>query len=79
MIYENLNAGCGKIVSCNQLNLQAMCKHEEKICPRCAKRFECKAGSITECQCYGIKLSDEERAFVEDCYDDCRAGIAYSN
>jgi len=48
-----------------------MCKHEEKNCPRCSKQFECKAGSITECQCFGIKLSSEERAFIEDCYSDC--------
>jgi len=45
--------------------------HEEKYCPRCGKRFECKAGSITACQCYGIPLSDEERAFIENRYSDC--------
>ena len=48
-----------------------MCQHEEKICPRCTKRFECKSGSITQCQCSGIKLSNEEKAFIEDCYGDC--------
>ncbi|HEV8270045.1 MAG TPA: cysteine-rich CWC family protein [Chitinophagaceae bacterium] len=45
--------------------------HEEKHCPRCGNRFECKAGSITACQCYGIGLSNEERAFIEERYSDC--------
>jgi len=45
--------------------------HEEKSCPRCNKPFECKAGDITQCQCYGIQLSVEERAFVEARYKDC--------
>jgi len=49
-----------------------MCKHEEKNCPRCGTGFECKVGSITECQCYGIVLSSEERAFIEEHYNnDC--------
>ena len=48
-----------------------MCAHEEKICPRCSSKFECKLGSITECQCFGISLTTEERAFIESMYDDC--------
>jgi hypothetical protein len=48
-----------------------MCSHEEKNCPRCSKKFECKVGSITECQCYGISLTAEENAFVKSRYDDC--------
>ncbi len=48
-----------------------MCMHEEKICPRCGTGFECKLGSITECQCYGIALNNEERAFIEVRYNDC--------
>jgi hypothetical protein len=48
-----------------------MCMHEEKICPRCQMEFECKLGTITECQCNGITLNDEERAFIEERYDDC--------
>jgi len=48
-----------------------MCMHEMKICPRCSKTFECKVGSITECQCYSIQLSNEERMFIEECFDDC--------
>jgi hypothetical protein len=45
--------------------------HEEKICPRCGNGFECKLGSITECQCSGIVLNNEERAFIEERYNDC--------
>jgi len=48
-----------------------MCAHEHKICPRCSNKFECKLGSITECQCYGISLTLEENAFIQSRYDDC--------
>ncbi|MFT4154782.1 cysteine-rich CWC family protein [Parafilimonas sp.] len=45
--------------------------HEEKVCPRCGCVFECKAGDITQCQCYGIQFSLEERVFIEERYRDC--------
>lgn len=48
-----------------------MCKHEEKECPRCGNGFECKVGNIGECQCAGVQLSIEERAFIETRYNDC--------
>jgi hypothetical protein len=48
-----------------------MCKHEEKSCPRCQAPFECKVGDITQCQCYGVNLSAEERIFIENKYNDC--------
>lgn len=48
-----------------------MCLHETKTCPRCSKNFECKPGSITQCQCYGIALTAEQRAYVEQRYNDC--------
>lgn len=48
-----------------------MCKHEEKCCPRCKVAFECKAGSIMQCQCMATQLSVEERAYIEAKYDDC--------
>jgi len=29
-------------------------------------------GSITECQCYGVELNDEERGFIEELFgEDC--------
>lgn len=51
-----------------------MCKHEEKICPRCNKGFECKTGDILKCQCYGIELSEAEESFIKSTYNDCLCG-----
>jgi Cysteine-rich CWC len=48
-----------------------MCKHEEKYCPRCCSSFECKAGTIMQCQCGTIQLSLEERVYVESKFEDC--------
>src|ERR1700733_6909430 len=47
-----------------------MCKHEEKYCPRCKAAFECKVGGIAQCQCFGIGLTPEEKAFLENRYED---------
>ncbi len=48
-----------------------MCKHETRICPRCAGPFECKAGTITQCQCSAIRLTEGERAYISSRFDDC--------
>jgi len=48
-----------------------MCKHEEKICARCNKGFECKVGNIAICQCTAVKLTIEEQEFIEATYKDC--------
>jgi hypothetical protein len=48
-----------------------MCLHEAKYCPRCTKAFECKVGNITQCQCYAINLSVEERGYVDSKFNDC--------
>ncbi|MCX2764652.1 cysteine-rich CWC family protein [Aquimarina muelleri] len=48
-----------------------MIKHEEKYCPRCKSQFECKVGSILLCQCTIINLSNEERNYINEKYDDC--------
>ena len=48
-----------------------MGKHEQKKCPRCGGGFECKVGDVLKCQCFGIKLSDEEEAFIRLHYNDC--------
>ncbi len=45
--------------------------HEPKICPRCKSAFECKVGSITLCQCYGIVFSEAEKKLISDKYRDC--------
>lgn len=48
-----------------------MCLHEKKECPRCKKTFECKPGHITQCQCYGVALREELKAYLEERYADC--------
>ena len=48
-----------------------MCLHEIKSCPRCKKAFECKPGNITHCQCYGMELTAELKAFIEQRFTDC--------
>ncbi len=48
-----------------------MGQHEAKKCPRCGRGFECKPGNITQCQCYGITFTAEEKAFIEEKYNDC--------
>lgn len=48
-----------------------MCTHEVRNCPRCSQAFECKAGTITQCQCYAVALSLEQRVFIESRYEDC--------
>ena len=48
-----------------------MCKHENKYCPRCNQPFECKTGSILQCQCYGFQFTEEEKAFIEKEFLDC--------
>ncbi|MDF2380007.1 cysteine-rich CWC family protein [Nostoc ellipsosporum NOK] len=45
--------------------------HEQRKCPRCGNGFECKPGNITECQCFGIALTDEQRSWIEQKYSDC--------
>lgn len=48
-----------------------MCSHEKKACPRCKQEFQCKPGNITECQCFGVRLSIEQQAYIEERYRDC--------
>ncbi|MGQ0737576.1 MAG: cysteine-rich CWC family protein [Bacteroidota bacterium] len=45
--------------------------HEAKNCPRCGNVFECKPGNITQCQCYAVKLTAEQKAYIEQRYQDC--------
>jgi hypothetical protein len=48
-----------------------MCLHESKACQRCNTSFECKPGSVTQCQCFEVVLSAEQRAYPEHRYSDC--------
>jgi hypothetical protein len=60
-----------QLIKGSKLNMRHMPLHEQKSCPRCGKPFECKAGDIGHCQCVGIALNAQERAFIEVRYDDC--------
>jgi Cysteine-rich CWC len=44
---------------------------ESKLCPRCQAPFECRVGNIAECQCSGIQLTAEDKAFIASNYTDC--------
>ncbi|ATL49112.1 hypothetical protein COR50_19120 [Chitinophaga caeni] len=48
-----------------------MACHETKYCERCHATFECKLGNILQCQCNGIRLSDEEKEYLAAHYKDC--------
>lgn len=48
-----------------------MCEHEKKNCPHCNQLFECKVGSILLCQCSEITLTEQERSYIRDFYEDC--------
>lgn len=48
-----------------------MPSHESKNCPRCKLNFECKVGSILQCQCSSVFLTQAEQDYVNTRYDDC--------
>jgi hypothetical protein len=48
-----------------------MSNHEQKLCPRCRAAFECKPGNVTQCQCFGIKFTPEQKEYIETRYADC--------
>ncbi len=54
-----------------ELDNTIMPRHEDKYCQKCGILFECKLGSITECHCFGVKLSREEAVFVTERFSDC--------
>jgi hypothetical protein len=45
--------------------------HEEKLCPRCQRTFECKSGSILLCQCQTVLLTPEQLEYIAANYEDC--------
>jgi len=48
-----------------------MQKHEQKTCPRCQSVFECKTGSIEQCQCQTVNLAEAQLGYIHARYDDC--------
>jgi hypothetical protein len=48
-----------------------MCSHEKKNCPRCGAAFECKPGNVTQCQCFGLRFTDDQKKHIGERYADC--------
>ncbi|WP_089778783.1 cysteine-rich CWC family protein [Chitinophaga sp. YR573] len=48
-----------------------MAHHETVTCPRCKTAFECRVGSILQCQCQQVTLTEDERAFINETYREC--------
>jgi hypothetical protein len=48
-----------------------MACHETTYCPRCQAAFECKVGTIQECQCNGIPFNEAEKAHIAAHYQEC--------
>ncbi|WP_111629460.1 cysteine-rich CWC family protein [Larkinella arboricola] len=46
-------------------------KHETVGCPRCGMAFECKVGSINQCQCVAVQLSEEQRNYIRSRFANC--------
>lgn len=47
---------------------------EQNHCPRCDALFECKAGSILQCQCQTVYLAAEHLEYINRHYTDCLCG-----
>lgn len=46
-------------------------KHEIIQCERCRSAFECKANTVTKCQCTQVPLTLNETQYVSEIYDGC--------
>ena len=42
-----------------------------KYVPVATSSFDCKPGNITQCQCFGIQFTVEQKAYIEERYNDC--------
>jgi hypothetical protein len=43
----------------------------QKICRNCNNTFECNMENITECHCYSVKISEENKQLIVSKFDDC--------
>jgi hypothetical protein len=48
-----------------------MAKHEIKDCPKCGGSFECKVGSVLQCECSTITVDAALQNYLKKKYDDC--------
>jgi hypothetical protein len=46
-------------------------KHEPKVCPACKTNFICKMGDVANCQCSLVKLTNDERTYIAEHFNDC--------
>jgi hypothetical protein len=44
---------------------------EENTCPCCGEGFRCQPGNIAQCECFGIKLSPEQRQELDERFGEC--------
>ena len=55
----------------NFMNIEIFAKHESKTCPSCNSSFECKVGSILECECMNVQLTHLQRDYIRENFTDC--------
>lgn len=48
-----------------------MPNHESVTCPRCQKSFECKVGTINLCHCSEARLTQAQRDYVSQNWNEC--------
>ncbi len=48
-----------------------MSNHELHYCPSCQNSFECRVGNIAQCQCFGIELTELQKEWIQNQFDDC--------
>ena len=49
--------------------------HEPKQCQRCGTEFECKVGSVLQCQCQSVEMTAKQLEYVTRKYDDCLCAL----
>lgn len=48
-----------------------MPEHEHIHCARCGAGFECKVGTVHQCQCFEVPLTRKESECVGEVYEGC--------
>ena len=48
-----------------------MQKHEAIPCERCETRIECKANTITKCECSIVQLNLNETQYISEIFEGC--------
>lgn len=48
-----------------------MPSHKLKHCPRCTTSFECKTGSVLNCQCKAVYLRPDQLDYIARHFDGC--------